>query len=470
MSDISTTSLPVNPTLSSADQASVEALRRYAIPLQTDDPLDAVLNLVGDASIVLLGEASHGTREFYAMRAQISKRLVSERGFDAIAVEADWPAALRVSRFVQDARPFSSTEQADRTVEQALAGFERFPQWMWRNTEVVAFLEWLREHNGVIAEREQRVGFFGLDLYSLRESMDAVVHYLEKTDPEAAKRARERYACFDHMAEDPQAYGYATTFGGNKGCEAAVVQQLVELTAAAARRNPVKGQPELVDESFYAHQNARVARNAETYYRSMFQGRDESWNVRDTHMAETLSALREHGGRHKGRAAKLIVWAHNSHLGDARATEMGEQGQLNLGELVRQGFPVEDTFLLGFSTHAGSVTAASDWDAPAELKQVKPSLPGSFERLFHDMGLPRFLLPIRGQKTVTTALNGRRLERAIGVIYQPESERLSHYFHADLARQFDAVIHVDQTTALPPLERTPSWHDVAPPETWPSGL
>lgn len=462
--------MPDISTLYSTDHPTIATLQRAAIPLLADDPLDAVLDLVGDASLVLLGEASHGTLEFYTLRAQVSKRLVAERGFDAIAVEADWPDALRVSRFVQDATQGGLSGQGvDRNAEQALEGFERFPQWMWRNTEVVAFLEWLREHNAGIADRAARVGWFGLDLYSLRKSMDAVVRFLEQVDPDAAKSARERYACFDHLAEDPQRYGYATTFGMKKDCEEEVVRQLLELTGAAARRLPGQDHPGFPDELFYAQQNARVARNAESYYRSMFQGRDESWNVRDRHMAETLSALREHIGQCKGRPAKIIVWAHNSHLGDARATEMGEQGQLNLGQLVRQGYPLRDSFVLGFTTHTGSVTAASDWDAPAESKRVVPSLPDSFERLFHDLALPRFLLPIRGSQTVAAALDGRRLERAIGVIYRPETERLSHYFQADLARQFDAVIHIDQTTALPPLERSALWHEGVP-ETYPWGL
>jgi erythromycin esterase-like protein len=446
-----------------SSQSTMEVLRKEAQVIRPDENFDQLMEQIGDASLVLLGEASHGTREFYRIRAEVSKRLITDKGFDAIAVEADWPDALRVSRYVQHA-------SADKTADEALGGFQRFPQWMWRNTEVVELVYWMRAHNGQIAQPEQRIGFFGIDLYSLRKSMDAVVHYLEKVDPEAAKRARARYSCFDHLAEDPQHYGYATTFGIKKDCEEEVVRQLVELTSEAARQVSEQG-GSVPDELFYAQQNARVVKNAETYYRAMFQSRDESWNIRDTHMMETLDALRDHLGKRKGRTAKIAVWAHNSHLGDARATEMGDHGQLNLGQLVRERYKSEETFLLGFSTHTGTVTAASDWDAPAELKKVVPSRPESFERLFHDTGMPNFLLPIRANDRVSAALEERRLERAIGVIYRPESERVSHYFHADIARQFDAVIHLDRTSAVKPLEYSVHWTpEEEPAETYPFGV
>jgi erythromycin esterase-like protein len=444
------------------DPSTIDVLRNEAQLIRPDENFDRLLELIGDASVVLLGEATHGTREFYRMRADICRHLIVEKGFDAIAVEADWPDALRVSRFVQLA-------SSDQTADQALAGFQRFPQWMWRNTEIVELVYWLRMHNSQIPQPESRTGFFGIDLYSLRKSMDAVVHHLERVDPEAAKRARERYSCFDHVAEDPQHYGYAVTFGLKKECEEEVVRQLVELNEEAARHQSQEGGT-VPDELFYAQQNARVVKNAETYYRSMFQSRDESWNVRDTHMMETLDALREHISRRKGSPAKIAVWAHNSHLGDARATEMGEHGQLNLGQLVRERYAPEETFLLGFSTYTGTVTAASDWDGAAELKKVVPSRPDSFEYLFHDSGLKNFLLPIRGRDKVQAALAERRLERAIGVIYRPDTERVSHYFHADLARQFDAVIYLDQTSALKPLEYSALWTPEEVPETYPFGV
>lgn len=458
-------------------RSAIDELRREAHTFGSGQDLDFLMQQIGDASIVLLGEATHGTQEFYSMRAEISKRLILSKGFDAIAVEADWPDALHISRYILGSPrketgavpPQDRSDPAGKTAGEALRGFQRFPRWMWRNTEIVDLVGWLRRHNLSIDKPERRVGFFGLDLYSLRQSMEAVVRYLEQVDPEAARNARARYSCFDHLAEDPQRYGYAATFGLRKDCEEEVVRQLVALTSNVEGYLAHDGQA-TADELFYAQQNARVAQNAEAYYRTMFMGRDESWNLRDTHMAETLAEIREHIGRRKGSPAKIIVWAHNSHIGDARATEMGDHGQLNLGQLVRQQYSSDDCFLLGFSTHTGTVTAASDWDSPAERKNVRPSRPDSFERLLHDVGLGNFLVPIRGNDKITEVLNERRLERAIGVVYLPESERISHYFHAAMGQQFDAVIHCDETTALRPLDPSTYWKHDEVPETYPTGI
>ncbi|MCE3261507.1 MAG: erythromycin esterase family protein [Pseudoduganella sp.] len=442
------------------DKSLIAALQREARPLETAEDFDFLLDCIGSASIVLLGEATHGTREFYRLRAAISKRLIVDKGFDAIAVEADWPDALRVSRYVQHMGD-------DMSADQALSGFKRFPQWMWRNHEIVDLVSWLRVHNQHVASPARRCGFYGLDLYSLEQSMHAVIAYLDQADPEAAARARERYSCIDHFAQDPQRYGYAISFGMKPHCEEEVLRQLVEMNRKASELLRTGMVP---DEFFYAQQNARVTRNAEVYYRAMFKGRDESWNVRDSHMAETLQALREHIGQSTGRPARIVVWAHNSHLGDARATEMGAHGQLNLGQLVRERYRPGESFLLGFTTHAGSVTAASEWDGPAELKPIVQSRPDSVEYLLHQVGMPAFLLPLRGHDSALARVDGRLLERAIGVIYRPETERMSHYFHADPERQFDALIHVDRTTALTPLERSAPWHHDEPAETYPSGL
>lgn len=442
------------------DMRLIDALRHEARPLATAEDIDYLLDCMGAATLVLLGEATHGTREFYQLRAEISRRLIVEKGFDAIAVEADWPDALRVSRYAQHGG-------GDMSADQALSGFKRFPQWMWRNHEVAGLVNWLREHNQHVASPARRCGFYGLDLYSLEQSMHAVIAYLEQADPQAALRARERYSCIDHFAEDPQRYGYAASFGMQPHCEEEVLRQLVDMNRRAGEHLRAGTVP---DEFFYAQQNARVARNAEAYYRAMFRGRDESWNVRDSHMAETLQALREHIGRGIARPARIVVWAHNSHLGDARATEMGEQGQLNLGQLARERYRPQDSFLLGFTTHTGSVTAASAWDGPAELKEIVPSRPDSVEHLLHQVGLPSFLLPLRGRDSALARVDGRLLERAIGVIYRPDTERLSHYFHADPARQFDALIHIDRSTALAPLERSALWQHGEPAETYPSGL
>ncbi len=438
----------------------ITAVRAAAHPL-TGAPNDyaPLLELIGDARCVLLGEASHGTHDFYQERAEITRQLITHKGFTAVAVEADWPDAYRVNCYVR------GTGDAQNAGE-ALGGFTRFPAWMWRNTVVRDFVEWLREHNSSSQAGAPRVGFYGLDLYSLHSSIDAVIGYLDKVDPEAAQRARYRYGCFDHHGEDPQAYGYAASFNLTESCQREVLTQLQELQhSAAAYTNRDGAMAE--DEFFYAEQNARLAKNAEDYYRTMFEGRVSSWNVRDCHMAETLDALLAHLDRH-GHRNKVVLWAHNSHLGDARATEMGEMGELNVGQLVRERYG-DEAFLVGFSTYTGTVTAASDWGGPAELKRVRPGLPGSYEALFHEAGLPRFLLPLHDRR-VEEPLRQRRLERAIGVIYRPETERMSHYFHARLPDQFDAMLHFDQTRAVEPLERTARWQTDELPETFPSAL
>jgi erythromycin esterase-like protein len=440
------------------DDATLEVLRHAAIWYEPDvDGLAPLLNQIGDAPLVLIGEASHGTHEFYRTRAELTKALILKKGFNAVAVEADWPDAYRANRWVRHA----STET---DAAAALGDFVRFPRWMWRNQDVVSFLTWLRDHNAP-RSADARVGFYGLDLYSLHASITAVLAYLQKVDPDAAGRARYRYGCFEDFAEDTQAYGYAATIGLSKSCEDDVVTQLTELRRRAADYASRDGRI-AADEYFFAEQNARLIRNAEEYYRSMFRGRDESWNLRDTHMVETLEALRAQIERTSG-ASRIVVWAHNSHLGDARATQMGVRGELNVGQLVREKYGARAR-LIGFTTHTGMVTAAHDWDDPAERRRVRPSLAGSYERLFHDVGIPRFLL-LLDAPDVRDALLPPRLERAIGVIYRPDTERTSHYFSARLPEQFDAVLHIDETTALEPLERW-SRDEVDLPETYPSAL
>src|SRR2546421_780828 len=394
---------------------------------------DNLLELIGEARIVLLGEASHVTHEFYFERAQITKRLIAEKNFTALAIEADWPDAARVHRYVRGASD-------DNSANEALSGFRRFPTWMWRNSVVVEFVEWLRKFNEDVDPKRAPAGFYGMDLYSLHGSIDAVLSYLDKVDPESAKRARLRYSCFDHFSREPQEYGYATTVGAAESCENAVVEQLIEIQRKAGEFLSRDGHI-AAEELFFAEQNARLVKNAEQYYRSMFRGRASSWNLRDRHMVETIEALVAH--LNGSRQPKAIVWAHNSHLGDARATEMSQRGELNVGQLIRDRFGKE-AVLIGFTTHHGSGTATSDWGAEAERKSVRPALPGSYEDLFHQTGLDRFWIDLRdvGEK-VTSAVYGPRLERAIGVIYRPESERLSHYFHARLPKQFDAIIHID---------------------------
>jgi len=449
------------PLRSSA--AALDAVQRHAVPLARSADHDrALIELLAEQRESGAGEASHGSDDFYRERAAITRRLIVERGLDAVAVEADWPDAYRVNRYVRGLGD-------DASGAEALSDFKRFPAWMWRNRVVLEFIEWLREHNAQRAP-ETRVGFYGLDLYSLFTSIEAVLAYLDRTDPEAARRARDRYSCFERYASDSQAYGYAARFELDASCEKAVVAQLREMVVrgGAVSRGLADGD---IDASFHAEQNARLVKNAEEYYRSMFSSRVSSWNLRDRHMAETLAELDDHLSRQRGRPARIAVWAHNSHLGDARATEMGEGGELNLGQLVRERHGVAAA-LLGFSTYQGTVTAASDWDMPAETLQVRPGLEGSYEALFHGVDSARFGLVLRGNAVLGEALAPPRLLRAIGVIYRPETERQSHYFHARLARQFDAVIHLDATRALVPLDRP---RDVAgaavePPETYPSGV
>jgi erythromycin esterase-like protein len=430
---------------------TLDVIRHAAFRFEIEeDGFEPLLEDIGDAQIVLIGEASHGTHEFYEARAALTRALIARKGFTAVAVEADWPDAYRVNRWVRHL-------SADATADAALGGFQRFPRWMWRNTVTVEFLDWLHDRNRR-RPPEARAGFYGLDLYSLHTSIDAVLTYLRSVDPEAAERARFRYGCFEDFGEDPQAYGYAATIGLTRSCEDEAVRQLVDLQRRASQSVP--GSTD-ADDRFAAEQNARLVRNAEQYYRAMFRGNVESWNLRDMHMMETLEALLQHLGQ-----PRVVVWAHNSHLGDARATYMGRIGEQNLGQLVRQRFG-DSARLIGFTTHRGTVTAASNWDEPEQRMHVRTSLEGSYERLFHETGLGQFLLVLRGE--VRAALMVERLERAIGVIYRPDTERTSHYFEARLPDQFDAVMHIDETTAVEPLERWPV-HTADLPETYPSAL
>jgi erythromycin esterase-like protein len=421
------------------------------------DGMQPLIDAMADARLVLIGEASHGTTEFYRIRAELTKVLIRDHGFNLVAVEADWPDAYRVNRWV---RGLSD----DPTAEAALSDFQRFPQWMWRNHEMVEFLNWLRERNVALPD-SQRAAFYGLDLYSLHRSIEAVLGYLRQVDPDAAERARWRYACFEMFGEDPQAYGYAPSIGMTRACEAEVTAQLTELQRRAHDYTSRDGRA-AADEYFFAEQNARLVANAETYYRAMFGGRAESWNVRDRHMLSTLLALLAYNERTSG-SARAVVWAHNSHLGDARATQMAAAGEINLGQLVREHYG-NDAWLVGFTTHEGTVTAARNWDDPAERRRVRPALPTSYERLFHDTGLSRFMLLLRHSE-VRKPLLRERLERAIGVIYRPDTERISHYFGARLPDQFDAVLHIDRTSAVEPLER---WarDESDLPETYPFGV
>ncbi|MDT7751740.1 MAG: hypothetical protein QOD96_5402 [Pseudonocardiales bacterium] len=440
--------------------SDTDVIRSTAIATDEGVPSDDVLfDLVGDAHFVLLGEASHGTGDFYAARAQMTRRLIEEKGFCAVAVEADWPDAYRVNRYVRG-------RGDDADAEEALRGFQRFPTWMWRNAAVLDFVGWLRERNDRVGDERRKAGFYGLDLYSLYRSIDEVITYLDRVDPAAAQRARERYACFDHYGtDDGQTYGLAAAMGAGETCEKEVIEQLTDLQRHAvqyARRDGLLGE----DEAFYAEQNALAVRDAAEYYRSMFSGRSQSWNLRDRHMVQTLDAVQSHLTRQLGDPAKIVVWEHNSHLGDARATESAMRGELNVGQLVRERHAA-DCCSLGFSTYTGTVTAADDWGGPAQRRWVRPALADSVEELFHDVGEKGFLVAFPHAPRAAEMLRSARLERAIGVIYRPETERQSHYFRARVGDQFDAVIHLDDTRALEPLERTARWEAGEVPETYP---
>lgn len=442
-------------------RTALESLRLNAHPLQGEESdYDSLLELVGDARIVLLGEASHGTHEFYRERARITRRLIQELGFTAVAVEGDWPDADRVSRYVQGVGE-------DRDAEEALRGFRRFPTWMWRNADVLDFVGWLRAHNERLTAAQRSVGFYGLDLYSLGASIEAVVAYLDDVDPAAALRARRRYECLHPFSQDSSAYGQAVLLGVSEPCRRRVLEQLVELRRHAGdylREDGLVAE----DRYFLAEQNATVVADAEEYYRTMFGEPAPSWNLRDRHMADTLDQLQVHLARHGG-PGKVVVWEHNSHVGDARSTEMAQRGELNLGQLMRERH-ARDAVLVGFTTYTGTVTAASEWGGEAERKRVRPALADSYEALLHATGIPAFVLCPLGASSSGQALGEPRLQRAIGVIYRPETERSSHWFAARASAQFDALVHIDVTRAVEPLERTGGWELGEPPETYPSAL
>jgi protein-L-isoaspartate(D-aspartate) O-methyltransferase len=427
-----------------------DMIRDAAEPLpDLDDPaFGALFDRYSEARVILLGEASHGTSEFYRARAAVSQRLVERHGFNIVAVEADWPDAASVDRYVRH-RPKREGEEAP---------FQRFPTWMWRNTDVDAFVSWLRQHNEAL-DPEAMAGFYGLDLYNLSGSMRAVIDYLDDVDPEAAAVARERYGCLKPYAKNPQGYGRMAITRGFAECEQPVVQMLREMQQKRMEYIAEDG-----DEWLDAAANARLVANAEQYYRIMYHGAAESWNLRDSHMFETLCQLLDA----KGPQSKAIVWAHNSHIGNAAHTEMGQvREEHNIGQLCREKFGSR-AVLIGFGTHSGTVAAASDWDSRMEVKKVRPSLAGSYERVSHDAAVDRFLLDLRGaDSALRDALEEPRLERFIGVIYRPETERWSHYAQSSLPGQFDAWVWFDETSAVTPLGEEPrSGED----ETYPFGL
>ena len=420
----------------SADVAALIAESAEPFDTLSSADLSPLVDRIGDARVVLIGEATHGTSEFYRMRQLITRRLIEQRGFSIVAAEADWPDAEHVDEYVR-----ARAGKEDRAGE----AFSRFPLWMWRNAEVLGFVEWLRHHNDILDNQALKVGFYGLDLYSLYTSIHEVIRYLNDVDPELAASARDRYGCLQPFRHDPALYGRAVLSNRHKECQDDVMDILKRMLHRRMEYSAHDGESYLD-----ASQNAHVVATAERFYTMMYYGAPESWNLRDSHMFETLQRLLAH----RGDSSKAVVWAHNSHVGDAAATSMSERGELNIGRLVREEYGTR-AYLIGFGTHDGTVAAASDWGGNVEIKDVRPSYPESYERLCHQSGIKNFFLPLRdANDALRVELTDRRLERAIGVIYRPETELQSHYFEASLPGQFDEYIWIDRTSAVQPLERS----------------
>jgi protein-L-isoaspartate(D-aspartate) O-methyltransferase len=434
-----------------SERPSPSLLREVVEPIGDIESvdLDGLLDRIGEARVVLLGEATHGTAEFYRMRARITRELIVRRGFRAVAVEADWPDAAQIDRYVRHLPPLERREPA----------FSRFPTWMWRNAEVHEFVEWLRHHNGEVWEPSRRVSFHGLDLYSLYTSAAAVIAYLDRVDPGAAAVARRRYGCLTPWERDPATYGRLALTGEYRTCEADVVAALRDLLTRQLEYGRQDGE-RFLD----AAQNARLVANAERYYRTMYYGSTASWNLRDQHMFDTLVSLFQF----HGPDARIVVWEHNSHIGDSAATEMATRGEHNVGRLCRAAYGAS-AYLIGFGTDHGTVAAASDWGGPLEIKDIRPAHPESYERACHDSAVPAFLLALRtpAREAVRDELSSPRLERAIGVIYRPETELASHYFQAVLPAQFDEYMWFDRTSAVTAPMVAPA---AGMPETYPFGV
>ncbi|MBX3033992.1 MAG: erythromycin esterase family protein [Bdellovibrionaceae bacterium] len=421
----------------------------HAVPLRETRDLRPLIEKIAGSRIVMLGEASHGTQEFYEWRRLISQELIAEHGFHFIAVEGDWPACAHVHRFIRG-------ETREKSAREALQNFRRWPTWMWANTEMIAAAEWLREHN---AGREGTpVGFHGLDVYSLFESIDEVLRQLREIDPAMARRARLRYECFEPFRRDEKAYAKSLVHFP-EGCERQVLESLQELLAT--RLEGLRA-----DRLLDLQQNARIVKNAEDYYRTMIHGDEDSWNVRDRHMMETLDQLL----KHYGPGSKAIVWAHNTHIGDHRATEMQQQGLVNIGGLAREKWGEDQVSLVGFSTYEGEVIASPAWDGPVEITPVPPGRPLSYEEIFQDVSrriaAPDFFLWLK-EEPLRKVFRQTRGHRAIGVVYNPAYERHGNYVPSALSDRYDALLFFSKTRALTPLRQEFSRSEI--PETWPRG-
>jgi erythromycin esterase len=424
----------------------VEEVQQFAHPLNTNEDLDPLMERIGDAHFVLLGEASHGTSEYYQWRARLSSRLIAEKNFRFVSVEGDWPDCYRVNRYIK------GYPDVGKNAQDVLRAFNRWPTWMWANWEIAAFAEWLRTYN---EHRSTKAGFYGLDVYSLWESMEAIIKYLENKDPQAVQTALQAYQCFEPYREDPQAYAWSTRMVP-ENCEDEVIDLLLKMQQGA---NQYDGDPEA---GFNAEQNALVIKNAEHYYRSMVRTNSGSWNVRDLHMMETLNRL----VNFHGPGTKAIVWAHNTHIGDARHTDMAAADMLNIGQLAREQHRKDDVVLVGFGSHHGSVIAGKAWGAPMEKMKLPPGRDGSWEDILHQAGTDQLL--IFDQENLSDELQKVRGHRAVGVVYHPELESRGNYVPTVLPKRYDAFIYLDETRALNPLHIQPE--EINPPDLYPWGL
>lgn len=434
--------------------AEVDEVRNASRALDDPGAIRSVLEAIGDARIVLLGESTHGTSEFYRFRAELTRLLIEANGFDAVALEADAGAAAQASRAVQKKRGQDEGEpmRDEAFLEKALSGFDSFPEWVWNNREFAGFLEWVSHHNQSRHAPADRIAIYGLDLYRPEQSAQAVIDFLETAAPELADEARHRYECVFRFAGRWDDYGEAAIFGQERRCS-----QDIALQESAILSHRLSASPAWSE----ARRQASLVRHAEAYYRASRSGGHAAWNIRDTHMADTLAALLEEISRRKGRPARIVVWAHNSHVGDARATAAGEQGEITLGQLVRERYGSDQTFLLGFSTYRGDVMAAPAWGEPARQMKLQPALAGSIAQLFHDTGLPALFLDFDSVPETPSVLGGSHPERMVGVVYRPQTERQSHYLPTRLSRRFDGVVHIDRTRAVE--MRTESSSGTSPP-------
>jgi erythromycin esterase-like protein len=434
------------------DRSLGNQIREVACPLTAGDlsGYDALLAMIGDARIVLIGEASHGTHEFYRERALLTTRLIRELGFSFVAVEGDWPECYAVNRYVRG---------AEGTATGALEAFSVYPTWMWGNMDVLHFVQWLRAYNDQLTHGP-KVGFYGLDLYSMFASMEAVVRYLDSVDPEAGKLARSRYSCFEPFSGSKDMYAYSTGLGIAESCEDAAIAMLQDLQRKRSLLEPIS--PD--DTYFDALMSAEAARDGERYYRSMYRSDESSWNLRDTHMMDTLDRLLAHFGP----TSRAVVWEHNTHIGDFRATS-DAGGMVNVGQLTRERHP-DQSVAVGFGTYQGGVTASRGWGDRPERMTVPPARADSYDSAFHSTGMERSLLLLRSLTSAGRAdgLNDWRGQRAIGVVYHPEHEA-GNYVPTRLADRYDAYIHIDRTRAIKPLRVEPQWVPTPLEQTYPTG-